>query len=347
MTFRQKQQEWLRALNEVAQLTDKLGMSVDEEIAKTVAVLYLLGFMTVSSCGGHIDRITEGPYVILRSRRALLLEEKLKESSMTDVERERIRGQIAMANFVDQARLFNLLCEFYTDSLQHPRSALTLRMIGMSDFRLNCLGSELAYIESLEDQKRRLKQNRGEMARFTIWLKKRYMTMLDPISQSHAVNQAPSEIFSDKFTVVIHQLVLALEKHKFNVKFSCEELFDGANSGPYIILVAPKAEQVRQSLVAEKENLSAKERNAYFKEAMGYNLVEQQRLHHLIAGFYSNHVPVYDRMLIVQTVGFSNFRLRCHGSEAALLDAGPRRGQMLECHLRELKMFAQYLMADL
>jgi hypothetical protein len=71
MTMAQKQQKWQKALQKVAQITDKIGMPVDERIIETVAILTLLGFKTSMSCEGHVDRVTEGPYVIFDSPKAM------------------------------------------------------------------------------------------------------------------------------------------------------------------------------------------------------------------------------------------------------------------------------------
>jgi hypothetical protein len=60
--------QWDEALKLVRRLEDSQGMRVDPEIEQLVTALRLLGYKTVMSCGGHLDRRTTGPYVVIRSQ---------------------------------------------------------------------------------------------------------------------------------------------------------------------------------------------------------------------------------------------------------------------------------------
>ncbi len=349
MVTAQKQKEWQKALKEAAQITDKLGMPIDKEILETVTILYLLGFMTTGSCGGHLDRINEGPFVILGSPKAIELEKRL--ANVTDYDNQeysRLKNEIAKLIITEQSRLLYLLRIFY--SLRKPREGrmLTLRSIGYSNFRLNCHGSELAYSENARQRKLRLARNRAEMGAFTEWLKELYFKssawhkfgLRDDIHAQKIFVGKPKKEYGEAISKLATEVEKSTGIHTTLVFDGC---FDGFNCGPYIIFESPKAEEVRNFVVAAKDSLTHEERNSLYKRAIKYNTADQQKLYCLLDNFYAQRKINYEQMLIVQTVGFSNFRLRNQGTEIALLENLDNRRRKLKANYDEIRAFIKYL----
>ena len=344
-----KQTEWQKALQKVSQITDKIGMPLDEEIAETVVILYLLRFMTTGSCDGHLDRITEGPYVMLGSPKAQELEKQLKQATdRTSQDYTKLKDEIAKRNFAEQNKLFSLLKMFYASHKPILGRMLTLRTIGYSDFRLNCQGSELAYIEDAQGKALRLARNRTEMKAFTEWLKALYfespsITWLD-LEQDSPANVDLASPPTKRYAEVITELAETLErKAGIHVSYVDDSCFDGANGGPCIIFESPRADEVRKSVVAAKDGLTGARRHELYEEAMKHNVADQQALYRLLSEFYAKHDTQYERMLMVQTVGFSNFRLRHQGTDALLVGSVGDRGRKLGTSCDEMEAFSEYL----
>lgn len=110
-------------------LVDELGRTVDETIAPLVAALRMSGFHTVSSCGGHEDRRTCGPYVMFRCEPA----HKFYDS-------HRSSGSDALAASQSMAlreahELLRLVKEFQ-NPLGGAQQRLSVRPLGYAHFRL-------------------------------------------------------------------------------------------------------------------------------------------------------------------------------------------------------------------
>lgn len=345
MSTGQKRKEWQKALEKVVRITDKLGMPVDKKIAETVAILYLFGFMTAGSCEGHSDRINEGPYVVLRSPEASALEKQLENiTDSSSREYIELKNEIAKFNIAEQSKLFSTLKKFYSSHKPVSGRMLTLRTIGYNDFRLNCQGSELAYNENSRERRTRLALNRAEMKAFTEWLKKLYFSSESGQKEDLLANSLFVGKPTKESTAVVSELAEVLGQNTgIHVTFVYDGYFDGANGGPYIIFESPKAEEVRKSVVAAKGSLTSERRSELYKEAIKYNVADQQHLYHLLNDFYTQHNIDYERTLMIQTVGFSNFRLRHQGTEIALIETTKNRKSKLEANCDEMKAFTKYL----
>jgi hypothetical protein len=184
------------------------------------------------------------------------------------------------------------------------------------------------------------------MKAFTEWLKQCYLEPFnshglewDTLNGSLFVGQPAKE-----YSKIISELSDTLEKsasvHAATVFDGC---FDGFNGGPYIVFESPKAEEVRKTVIAAEGNLKSEERSALYKKAMQYNTDDQRRLYRLLEDFYALHNTEYEQMLEVQTVGFSNFRLRYQGAESMLLDSVDARMRRLKTNCGDMKMLIEYL----
>lgn len=347
MTPHEKQRKWQSVLAQVAGITDRLGMPVDKEIVETVAILQLFGFMTTSSCEGHADRITEGPFVILRSSAAFACEKQLMDIANRDSQEfADLKNKLTCLSIAEQRKLSTLLKDFYASRKQYSAGEmLTLRMIGRSDFRLNCQGSELAYAEDAHARAERLARNRMEMKAFTEWLKEAYGFVIAysdqkdvSVEMTQIAESSPGEL-----VMLMNTLANVISKYiNIRIEFVHDSLFDGANAGPYALFTSAKAEEIRQTLAAKKD-LTVQARNALFREALEYNVADQRPLYRLLIDFYAQHTTAYEHMLIVQTVGFSNFRLRFQGADSLLLEDEKNQQDLFEIYSTEIKALIGYL----
>ena len=89
-----KQVLWDQAEEKVSQFRDGLKMPIDKGIRETVIVLNVLGFTTLMSCEGHLDRGLPYPWVDIK---------------LNEVEIELLNGRATP----DLLKMISLLEEFY------------------------------------------------------------------------------------------------------------------------------------------------------------------------------------------------------------------------------------------
>lgn len=163
---------WQQTLRQVQGLTDKLGMGVDGEIAETVTAMRLIGLTTRMSCGGHLDRITGGPYVTFIAQGAEVYRKKCAAiANPKDMQYKEFVEKAFVENLNEQAKLYALLERFYEKRPTPFLQRLTLRTMGFSTFKLDCQGADLAYISSPLAREELLEGHRREMREFTEFLK--------------------------------------------------------------------------------------------------------------------------------------------------------------------------------
>lgn len=165
---------WQTALDNTRAITDGLGMPIDEEIVETVAIMRLMGINTTMSCGGHLDRVTGGPYIMFSPREAKQWQEECRgiEDKMSPAYKHAY-DMARKASLAEQSKLMKLLEEYYSN-----HQALYPQMLVAHNYvfgnRLYCQGVELANIASPAEQKQILADNLKEMKDFTEFLKVRY-----------------------------------------------------------------------------------------------------------------------------------------------------------------------------
>jgi hypothetical protein len=175
----EQQRAWQTAKLETRNVTDKLGMPVDKDIVETVSILRLLGFHTTASCGGHIRRITSGPYVIFESPKArhyAALARELNDSLNTRY--KVLRRKADRLRALDLHRLSVYLDEFYQDRHLNYRAHLIIQSMPMTLNILKCHGAETALVADRITKKKIVEENRAEMSAFTEHLKVRYFNRL-------------------------------------------------------------------------------------------------------------------------------------------------------------------------
>src|SRR5579864_6767791 len=59
----ERQAAWEAKRREIDQITDALGLGIDEDIKETVVAFNMLGFNTSASCEGHLDHGLSTPFI--------------------------------------------------------------------------------------------------------------------------------------------------------------------------------------------------------------------------------------------------------------------------------------------
>jgi hypothetical protein len=162
---------WRDELELVRGLRDQLGMAVDAEIEETVVALRLLGYKTVTSCGGHLTRRTTGPYITFDSESTHDLVAKAQRESDEVREQELLRE----AQRVAQREALPLKKTIERFNLERAIAGATtlfeLRPVGHSRLRLCFVHAEFDGVveDSLFVELMRSRQS--EMAKLTSRLK--------------------------------------------------------------------------------------------------------------------------------------------------------------------------------
>jgi hypothetical protein len=172
---------WQKVLSKTGELTDRLGMPVDEGIIETVVVLNLLGFTTTASCEGHLDRVTGGPYVIFESPEAVQLAKGARKINnkpgQVDPEYNRLRNEASRHSMQLLQKLIPYLEEFYKgrDTTYVDRVIIYHADLGCAHNILMCQGAKLAHaVDDKMSNKKALIANQSEMNAFTEFLKNAY-----------------------------------------------------------------------------------------------------------------------------------------------------------------------------
>ncbi|MDB5160218.1 MAG: hypothetical protein JWO99_481 [Candidatus Saccharibacteria bacterium] len=162
---------WRDELELVHGLRDQLGMVVDAEIETTVVALRLLGYKTVMSCGGHVDRRTTGPYVTFESESTHDLVMRAQRESDTVREQELLRE----AQRVAQREALPLKKKIERFNLERviagATTLLELRPVGHSRLRLCFVHADFDGIVEDALFVELMRSRQSEMSKFTSCLK--------------------------------------------------------------------------------------------------------------------------------------------------------------------------------
>ena len=169
-------QAWAQAKRETRLIRDELGMKVDKDIFETVSIMRLLGFNTTGSCGGHIRRMTTGPYVIFQSPEAQHYANKARQlNNKKHPDYRRLRQKADHHRAVDLDRRLRYLGEFYRNHSVNVENRLIVQSIPMSLNILRCQGAEMALVLRHEEKKILVNINRLEIKNFTHYLIEQYL----------------------------------------------------------------------------------------------------------------------------------------------------------------------------
>jgi hypothetical protein len=156
---------------------DKLGNPIDDGILETVIALTSLDVNTVSSCEGHFDRVTGGPYVMFEAPGVQKIVDDFRAiRNRLDPAYKRLYDKATIANAHQAQKVIKLLHEFYTfcanttDTIIPAEQRLVVHFLGPTACRLACQGADLAHIRGYKERAELLYRNRAEMQAFTKYL---------------------------------------------------------------------------------------------------------------------------------------------------------------------------------
>lgn len=168
---------WIAISKEVEQITDRLGMSVDEGIKPAVVGLRYHGFGTTGSCEGHVSHGFAAPWVALGDQPS---RELIQQVRKLDVPIQKIFEQIPelaklkQTGLNEQLRLSDLLSEFYAkrNVVFDERMIITSQGI-YGAFWLEFQGQNMQEIRSNEEKQSKLVIYQNESHLFADFLKAR------------------------------------------------------------------------------------------------------------------------------------------------------------------------------
>lgn len=167
-----------RSIASTRLLKDKNGMSVDEGIVETVALFRSIGMNTSLSCFGHLDRNTGGPYIHFVSDTAdKIRKEAAALNNPTSVPVKKLFNEARIENFKNYEILFFLLERFYKSHDRGYSSKLTVRSVGFSVVKLECLSIEMMLSDDEKIRRNILYSAQKEIVCFTEYLKREFMTL--------------------------------------------------------------------------------------------------------------------------------------------------------------------------
>ncbi len=152
-------------------LVDKLGCPIDPKILDVVAALRMHGIHTISSCEGHADRPTGGPYVMFESPKTRELREKYRSEEKGSKEYKFWHKKAVQENMPEIKKMLLLLEGFYKDRIVANDQHLIVRSFDSSIGELMCQSADIAYALGLADRKALLARNQAEMQAFEEYLK--------------------------------------------------------------------------------------------------------------------------------------------------------------------------------
>lgn len=163
---------WAKQMEKVNNITDSLGLPIDEGIKDTVCVLMLHNFPTTASCEGHLPndgKEAHGlpyPWIEVSTKEP----EGFDDAKGKDL--ERLRNEWYVSNLNEQKRMMLLLSEFYNNKKIDYPIMLVLEPIGAwGSFRLRSSSGEQYRIQTLEEVENWYMKYKKEMDDFTEFLK--------------------------------------------------------------------------------------------------------------------------------------------------------------------------------
>ncbi|BCL83184.1 hypothetical protein ccbrp13_56490 [Ktedonobacteria bacterium brp13] len=176
---------WEEVSQRVRLITDAIGNPIDEGIFDTVVALNVLGFTTVMSCEGHLERAIAAPWVDIMTpggeeiQAQIRLAQKAVEPDQNGIklyndEAKTLSEQLKNKQRVLFQSLTQLLDQFYESRGHIPYDQRLIPCIwgkAAGRIRLEPIGTELQAIVSNEIKEKKLAAYQREMSDFTTFLK--------------------------------------------------------------------------------------------------------------------------------------------------------------------------------
>ncbi len=162
------------AIKQTAGIRDRLGMPVDDNIINTVAIMNLLGFKTVMSCGGRTNRDTGGPYMHFMSAKAKEYKDDIDlidgVKDFTNPKYKLLLDKAGFENCLEQKKLFDYLEEFYRDRATPYGQQIVVRALGQFVCRLEGQNASIMIVLEKNEKSNLLKKYQKEFRDFTDFL---------------------------------------------------------------------------------------------------------------------------------------------------------------------------------
>ncbi len=131
----------------------------------------IMGIHTAMSCGGHLRRVTGGPYIMFTSPTAKKYADRCRQIGDSRDISYKASIKSNKRELTWAAKIYSLLERFYANRAVTFSQRLALRTAGLSASRLDCQGAEMAHIVNIQTRKWILTNNQAEMRGFTEFLK--------------------------------------------------------------------------------------------------------------------------------------------------------------------------------
>jgi hypothetical protein len=162
---------WEQKRRETAEIKDRLGEGIDENIKEAVTAFRVHEFATDGSCGGHLPEEKHGlpyPWVDICTPKPAGFDIKKDRDGEKEQEwkKENLRQREKMMKYLE---------EFYKARETPPDAMIVLHNIGIfGAFRMQNFGGETMEALTTEQQTSKLDLYRKEMAVFAEFLKQKF-----------------------------------------------------------------------------------------------------------------------------------------------------------------------------
>lgn len=204
--------EWNALVEEFSRVTDAVGRYIDSEIFETVVVMNALGFRTVQSCGGHLEKkrglllpwvdfqtadpslaalqetnrrciaaVQQAHQELLHYQNGAGSETQIAQAKHLVNERasamQQVQRTIRLLQMEPRKKLADYLSQFYAERKETVPFDRRLILEGKDITRLHNQGAVDLYLTAPQEiQYQKLLEYREEMALFTVFLKDCYFS---------------------------------------------------------------------------------------------------------------------------------------------------------------------------
>lgn len=171
----EKEIVWDKRREEVDEITDRLGLVIDEKIKESVAAFLVHEFTTSQSCEGHTGEEEKHgaffPWVEVYASEPKGWREAKGEK------KKQLDREWTIENLKQQQKMMNFFAEFYQGRETPFDAKLSFDRSGaFGGFRVQSFGAEMMELLPPEEQFKKLDLYRKEMEDFTNFLKSKHFS---------------------------------------------------------------------------------------------------------------------------------------------------------------------------
>lgn len=155
------------------------GNEVELGIKETVIALSALGFNTIQSCEGHLERAKGAPWVMFEVIETEKLIRRLKTKfNIFHHKDDALRLEAKKLLFESARKVMDLINEFYANRHVSAYRRIIITGCGNSNFGIESSGAFLQEIAEGEEKRIKLQEYQEEMRAFTEFLKRKYFRII-------------------------------------------------------------------------------------------------------------------------------------------------------------------------